>query len=115
MLPTIFAGDNLLTAVSVARECGMIASEHRAIMLRAYLSPSGLPLTSFHLLGEGHDTAQLMSSGSSGEGLGRWGRGEGEKKYPQAIHAALLASLASATAFSFACMSTATSAMPGSS
>jgi len=55
----------------------MIASEHRAIMLRAYLSPSGLPLTSFHLLGEGHDTAQLMSSGSSGEGLGRGEGGEG--------------------------------------
>ena len=48
----------------------MIASEHRAIMLRAYLSPSGLPLTSFHLLGEGHDPAQLMTSGSSGEGGG---------------------------------------------
>lgn len=61
----------------------MIASEHRAIMLRAYLSPSGLPLTSFHLLGEGHDTAQLMSSGSSGEGLGRgegWEGGKGEKR-----------------------------------
>lgn len=44
---------------------------------------------------------------------GRWCEGEeGEKKYPQAIKAALLAS---ATVFSFACMSTAMSAMLGSS
>ena len=53
----------------------MIASEHCAIMLRATLSPSGLPITSFHLLGEGRDSSHLLSSGSSGERGRRGGEG----------------------------------------
>ena len=73
----------------------MIASEHCAIMLRATLSPSGLPITSFHLLGEGRDSAHLLSSGSSGEGgkgevVGREGWREEEGKGRGKIHSKVI-------------------------
>lgn len=55
-------GDNLLTAVSVARECGMVASRHLVVLLKVELNPLKLPLVSYHLLGEGQDTAQLITS-----------------------------------------------------
>lgn len=50
MLPTTYpSGDHLLTAVCVARECGMIPSSHRVIVAEATPTSS----VSYHLLGEG--------------------------------------------------------------
>ena len=60
-LPTHHLGDNLLTAVSVARECGMIDPGHQAIMVKAD-SASSTPSITFHLLKEGGDLASLLCS-----------------------------------------------------
>ncbi len=67
MLGLVSTGDNLLTAVSVARECGMVPPGHRAVMLRARLSPLGLPSVTYHLLGEGRDHSHLLASQIIGE------------------------------------------------
>ena len=57
-------GDNLLTAVSVARECGMIEPDHQAIMVKADSTSAGVHI-SYHLLGEGRDLAELLRSGQA--------------------------------------------------
>ncbi len=59
----------MLTAVSVARECGMVPPGHRAIMVRAHLSPQGLPSVTYHLLGEGNDHSYLLSSQTAGKAV----------------------------------------------
>eukprot|EP00731_Ephydatia_muelleri_P014337 Em0008g57a len=56
-------GDNLLTAVSVARECGMVEPDHQAIMVKAD-STSAMPSVTFHLLKRGGDLADLLYSQS---------------------------------------------------
>ncbi|KAL5492027.1 hypothetical protein EMCRGX_G017415 [Ephydatia muelleri] len=59
-------GDNLLTAVSVARECGMIEPDHQAIMVKADLDGAGSDVRLvYHLLGEGKDLAELLQSGQA--------------------------------------------------
>ncbi|KAL5492024.1 hypothetical protein EMCRGX_G017412 [Ephydatia muelleri] len=58
-------GDNLLTAVSVARECGMIEPDHQAIMVKAD-STSATPSVTFHLLQDGKDLSNIMLSNDVG-------------------------------------------------
>ena len=64
--PPHHLGDNLLTAVSVARECGMIEPDHQAIMVKADLDGAGSDVRLvYHLLGEGKDLAELLQSGQA--------------------------------------------------
>ena len=63
--PPHHLGDNLLTAVSVARECGMVEPDHQAIMVKAD-STSATPSVTFHLLKEGSNLAFLFQSTQAG-------------------------------------------------
>ena len=58
-------GDNMLTAVSVARECGMIPTQSRAIVIKAsYASTAKKPRLSYHAVGETSDQIHLLRSNS---------------------------------------------------
>ena len=59
----IHTGDNLLTAVSVARECTMVGSGCSVIMIKAVLNPpTNHPALSYHLLGEENNSVNLLQS-----------------------------------------------------
>ena len=45
----------------------MVASRHLVVLLKVELNPLKLPLVSYHLLGEGQDTAQLITSATFSE------------------------------------------------
>jgi magnesium-transporting ATPase (P-type) len=58
-------GDNMLTAVSVARECGMIPTQSRAIVVKAsFPSTAKKPRLSYHAVGETSDQIHLLRSNS---------------------------------------------------
>ena len=63
------AGDNLLTAVAVAGNCGMVASHHRVIVIKAKKGGGvASPTLSYHLLGtDGVNQSLLCASTSSVE------------------------------------------------
>ena len=79
--PPHHLGDNLLTAVSVARECGMVEPDHQAIMVKAD-STSATPSVTFHLLKRGGDLADLLYSQSLKHGE-RTSPSNGNKCYPK--------------------------------
>ena len=55
----------MLTAVSVARECGMIPSQNRAIVIKAtFASSVGRPHLTFHPIGETANQIELLRSNS---------------------------------------------------
>ncbi len=69
-LPSLspFPGDNLLTAVAVAGNCGMIGSHHRTIVIKANrpVNNQPRPSISYHVLGsEGVNPTLLCGSMSS--------------------------------------------------
>ena len=58
-------GDNMLTAVSVARECGMIPTHGRAVVIKAsFTSTAKKPRLSYHAVGETSDQIHLLRSNS---------------------------------------------------
>ena len=60
-----YLGDNMLTAVSVARECGMIPTQSRAIVVKAsFASTAKKPRLSYHAVGETSDQIHLLRSSS---------------------------------------------------
>ena len=55
----------MLTAVSVARECGMIPTQSRAIVVKAsFTSTAKSPQLSYHAVGETADQIHLLRSNS---------------------------------------------------
>ena len=55
----------MLTAVSVARECGMIPTQSRAIVIKAsFASTATKPRLSYHAVGETTDQMHLLRSNS---------------------------------------------------
>ena len=55
----------MLTAVSVARECGMIPTQSRAIVVKAsFASTAKKPRLSYHAVGETSDQLHLLRSSS---------------------------------------------------
>ncbi len=56
------SGDNILTAVSVAKECQMVPSGSRVVMVKASSSVCGPPTLSYHLLEDQSDLLHLLES-----------------------------------------------------
>ena len=55
----------MLTAVSVARECSMIPTQSRAIVIKAtFVSTAKMPRLSYHAVGETTDQIHLLRSNS---------------------------------------------------
>ncbi|KAL5467469.1 hypothetical protein EMCRGX_G031695 [Ephydatia muelleri] len=55
-------GDNLLTALSVARGCGIVQPGLRTILVKAAASQPSNPTVTYHLMAEGEDHSDLLSS-----------------------------------------------------
>ncbi|XP_064384739.1 polyamine-transporting ATPase 13A3-like isoform X2 [Halichondria panicea] len=63
----MITGDNILTAVSVAKECQMVPSGSRVVMVKASSSVCGPPTLSYHLLEDQSDLLHLLESNNEFE------------------------------------------------
>lgn len=59
-------GDNLLTALSVARECGLVSNHNRIIVVKAFENDAGIPRIQYEATGKSDRESKAILSDGSG-------------------------------------------------